>query len=165
MGIPKKMQPCIWEMPECLFGSKASTGCFQICLHFQNNLAKDGNSLADKLCEPQMKLQGVFLPELSPQHRPSAFSYFTEKSCNNSWRIWGRAETTFPPRPAVRLGNPSRPVCHGLCGSPSSAWRALPWDLALQCLWPGNAGLRGCRGLTAQEFPPYAVTRILPRER
>ena len=67
LGVLKKMQPCAWEIPECLFSSKAFTGCFQICLLFQNNLAKDRRSFADKLSRPQMKLQGVFLPELNPQ--------------------------------------------------------------------------------------------------
>lgn len=58
-------------------------------------------------------------------------------------------------------------IHHGSCatGSVGLPAAAMPWDPALQRAGLGDVVLSRCGGLMAQEFPPYAVTRILPRER
>lgn len=95
MGILKNMQPCVWEMPECLFDSKAFTGGFQNCLIFQNNLAKSRKTFAEKPCEPQMKLQGVFLPELNPQLDLVHFLVSLKNLAATQGKLWVEQKLLF----------------------------------------------------------------------
>lgn len=88
------MQPCIWEMPQCLFDSKAFTGGFQNSLLFQNNLAKNGKSFAEKLCEPHMK-QGVFLPELNPRLHLVHFFILLKNLSVTQGKFWVKQKPLF----------------------------------------------------------------------
>lgn len=130
MGILKNMQSCIWEMPECLFDSKAFTGGFQNCLIFQNNLAKGRKTFAEKLCEPQMKLQGVFLPELNPQLDLVHFLVSLKNLAATQGKFWVEQKHLF--LLSRLLG---WKIHHSLCavgsvGLPAAAmpWWVIPWD-------------------------------------